>query len=80
MARKEKELYVYTVSIKCVGTEEDYLNFLRAVAQEYPAKNLTKVMLNFRAIHPRLISYFQSDIPVLLPEENSYNLPRFQRT
>lgn len=40
MARKEKELYVYTVSIKCVGTEEDFLNFLRAVAQEYLTENL----------------------------------------
>ena len=40
MARKEKELYVYTVSIKCVGTEEDYMNFLRAVAQEYLTENI----------------------------------------
>ena len=37
-------------------------------------------MQNFRAIHPRLISYFQSDILVLLPEENLDNLPQFQRT
>lgn len=40
MARKEKELYVYTVSLNCVGTEEDYLKFLRAVAQEYLTENL----------------------------------------
>ena len=40
MARKEKELYVYTVSIKCVVTEEDYMNFLRAVAQEYLTENM----------------------------------------
>ncbi len=28
-------------------------------------------MPNFRAIHPRLILYFQSDILALPPEENS---------
>lgn len=40
MARKEKELYVYTVDIKCVGTKEDYLKFLRSVAREYLTENL----------------------------------------
>ena len=40
MARKEKELNVYTVSIKCVGTEEDFLNFLRAGAQDYLTENM----------------------------------------
>lgn len=40
MARKEKELFVYTVDIKCIGTEADYLKFLRAVAQEYLTENL----------------------------------------
>ena len=40
MARKEKELYVYTVDIKCVGTEEDYLKFLRSVSREYLTENL----------------------------------------
>lgn len=39
MARKEKESYVYTVSITCIGTEEDYLKFLQAVAQEYLTEN-----------------------------------------
>ena len=40
MGRKIDERIVYTVSVKYTGTEEDYMNFLRSVVQEYLTENM----------------------------------------